>query len=103
MLLYVSALQGHFQATLYKYSNSLYFNYIVFLRHAVHVPSCLLISWNCSYFYVIVGVFFRCAYQALPCVPFLSLYTTYIGNTVYLYFRGQMFLGDTRNDKYGGM
>jgi hypothetical protein len=41
MLLRVSALQGHFQATLYKDSDSLYANHIIFLRYAVDVPTYL--------------------------------------------------------------
>jgi hypothetical protein len=58
MLLQVSALQGHLQATLFKDSNSLYVNHIVFLRYAVGVPSYLLIFLNCGCFYVILGVLF---------------------------------------------
>jgi hypothetical protein len=39
MLLHVSALQSHLQATLYENSSSLYANHIVILRYAVDVPS----------------------------------------------------------------
>jgi hypothetical protein len=41
MLLHVSSLQGHLQATLFKDSNSLNANHIVFLRYAVDVSSYL--------------------------------------------------------------
>jgi hypothetical protein len=64
MLLHVSALQSHLQATLFKDSHSLYTNYKVFLRYAVCVPSYLFELW--LFLCRIRCVVFRCAYQALP-------------------------------------
>jgi hypothetical protein len=63
MLLHISALEGHLQATLFKDSNSLYANHIEFLRYVVDVPSYLfeLRLFLCH----IRCVVFRCSYQAL--------------------------------------
>jgi hypothetical protein len=73
MLLHVSALQGHLQATLFKDSNSLYTNHIVFLRYAVDVPSYLFDLFELWLFLCHIRcVVFKCAYQALPCVPLRS-------------------------------
>jgi hypothetical protein len=63
MLLHVSVLLGHLQATLIKNSNSLYANHII-LRYVVDVPSYLfeLRLFLCH---------IRCV--VLPCLPVLEL------------------------------
>jgi hypothetical protein len=60
MLLHVSALQGHLQATLFKDATSMYANHIrvVFLRYAVDVPSYLFDLFELRLFYVILGLLF---------------------------------------------
>jgi hypothetical protein len=69
MLLHVSVLQGHLQATLFKDSNSLHANHVVFLRYAVDVPAYLFDLFELRLFLCHIRcVVFRCAYRALPCV-----------------------------------
>jgi hypothetical protein len=63
MLLHVSALQGHFQATLYENSNSLYANHIVYLRYVVDVP--LFLFQLRLFLCYIRCVVFPCACRAL--------------------------------------
>jgi hypothetical protein len=70
MLLHVSALQDHLQATLFKDSNSLHANHIVFLRYAVDVPTYRFDVFELRLFLCHIRcVVFRCAYGALLCVP----------------------------------
>jgi hypothetical protein len=66
MLLHVSALQGHLQATLIKDSNSLYANHIVFLRYVV-VPSYLfeLQLFLCHIGCVVFIVHIKCCLEFL--------------------------------------
>jgi hypothetical protein len=66
MSLHVSALQGHLQAKLFKDSNSLYANHVVFLSYAVDVPSYLFELFELQLFLCHTKcAVFRCGYQGI--------------------------------------